>query len=396
MKTREVPIGDAVGLPLAHDLTEIVPGLRKGAVLRRGHVLGHEDLALLERIGKSRVLVLELEPDEVHEDEAALRLARLVAGPGIAVTLAGEAWAEARAAHAGLLGVDAARLEQVNAIGELLVATRHGRSAVAAGDLVARIKVVGLCVREGLLRRAAAIAATGGGPILRVTPFTARRVGLVVTGREVAAGRVPEAFEPLLAARLAAYGCAIERKVIVPDDPSVIAAALREMLDSGARLGLVLVTGGMSPDDVTVEGIRRSGVDVTFYGVPVSPGAMTLLAYAVPAPVPVLAPTPTPVPVLAPTPTPVPVPAPTPTPVPVLAPTPTPAPVLAPTPTPVPVVGIPAGLLVRPRGFLDLLLPLLLAGERLDANDVAAYGHGGLCLGCGECVFPACPFGKRG
>ena len=107
---------------------------------------------------------------------------------------------------------------------------------------------------------------------------------------------------------------------------------------------MLLVTGGMSPDDCTVEGIRRSGAEVVFHGVPVSPGAMSVLAYA----------------------------------------------------QEVPIVGVPAGLLARPRGFLDLLLPRLLVGERLGREDAAQYGYGGLCYGCPACVFPACPFGKGG
>jgi len=335
---REVPIEQAVGQPLAYDLTEVVPGRRKGAVLRRGHLVQQADLETLRRIGKSCVQVLELEAGEVHEDEAAMRLARSLAGPGLEVILPGEAWADVRATQTGLLKVDAASLLQVNSVGELLVASRQDNSPVKKGELVAKAKVLGLAVKEERLEFAARLAASH--LVLKVLPFRSLGAGLVITGREVYEGLVEDAFAPLIRDRLQEYGSYVAQLEVVPDEAEKVATAIRTMLGRGADL--VLVTGGMSPDDSTPEGIRRSGAEVAFYGVPVSPGAMTLLAYA----------------------------------------------------AEVPVVGIPAGLLARPRGFLDLLLPRLLAGERLGPGDVARYGHGGLCWACEACVFPACPFGK--
>ncbi|MDI6825130.1 MAG: molybdopterin-binding protein [Bacillota bacterium] len=340
MRSREVPIREAVGMPLAYDLTEIVPGQRKGAVLRRGHVVTEVDLEVLRRIGKSHLRVLELEPGEVHEDDAARRLARVLAGPGVEVSMPGEAWADLRASRTGLLKVDAARLLWVNLVEELLVAARQDNSPVKEGEVVARAKVRGLAVREEVLQEAERIAA--GQPVIWVLPFREVRAGAVITGREVYEGRVKDAFEPLLRSRLEEYGGMLVYVKIVPDEAAEVSRAITWVLSKG--VDMVLVTGGMSPDDSTVEGIGRSGAEVVFHGVPVSPGAMGVLAYAGEAPV----------------------------------------------------VGVPAGLLARPRGFFDLVLPRLLAGERLSREDVARYGHGGLCWGCAVCVFPACPFGKAG
>lgn len=341
MKAREVPVEKAVGLPLAYDLTEVVPGQRKGAALRRGHVLRESDLDLLRRIGKSTVKILELGPGEIHEDEAALRLATLLAGRGCVVSMPGEAWADVRAGRAGLLKVDAARLLEVNLDGELLVATRHGDTEARPGQLVAKAKVLGLAVAASRLDRAARIAAAG--PVIEVLPFRRpARAAVIVTGREVYEGRVKDAFGPLLRRKLEDYGGEVRRVDIVPDDVDSVAGAVRTAATEA--LDLLLVTGGLSPDDCTAEGIRRAGADIVFYGVPVSPGAMTLVAYL----------------------------------------------------GDLPVVGVPAGLLARPRGFFDLILPRLLAGERLGPQDAARYGHGGLCWACEVCVFPACPFGKSG
>lgn len=322
MKARGVRVEEAVGLPLAYDLTEIVPGVRKGAVLRRGHVIRGEDVETLRRIGKSVVKVLELEPGEVHEDDAALRLARLAAGPGLDIEMPGEAWADVRASRDGLLKVDVGRLLRANSVGELLIATRADNTPLKRGELAAKAKVLGLIVSEQRLAEAERIAA--GGPLLRILPFRRLKVGIVVTGREVYEGRVKDAFGPLLRERLAAYGSEVERVDIVPDEAANVAAGVRAMLN--AHMELVLVTGGMSPDDSSPDGIRQAGAEVSFYGAPVSPGAMTLVAYA----------------------------------------------------GETSIVGVPAGLLTGRRGLFDLILPRILAGERLGPEDAAAYGHGGL------------------
>ena len=339
MQWQEVPIEQAVGMTLAYDVTEIVPGERKGAVLRRGHTITEADIEVLRRIGKSYLRVLVLASDELHEDEAAAQLAELLAGPGLEVVMPGEAWADLRAAQPGLLKVDAVRLFKINLLEDLLVATFPSDSPVEAGQVVARAKVRDLAVRKEALQAARTIAA--GGAVLEIVPFRKVKAGAVITGREVYEGRVKDAFAPLLRRRLSQYGSELVSVRVVPDTAEEIASAIGLMLSE--NLEMILVTGGMSPDDSTFEGIKRSGAQVVFHGVPVSPGAMSALAYL----------------------------------------------------GEVPVVGIPGGLLAWPRGFFDLLLPRLLAGEKPSKEDVAYYGYGGLCWGCKVCVFPACAFGRR-
>ncbi len=339
MKVREVPIDDAVGLTLAHDLTGITPGRFKGAVLRRGHVIGETDLEILRNIGKSHLKILELDPHEVHEDEAAERLGRMLAGRGLEVTMPGEAWADLVATDTGLLKVDVERLRQLNLLDDVLAATRHTNFPVKAGALVGRVKVRGLAVDQEVLQRARDVAA-GSVPVLEVLPYRPMQVGAVITGREVYEGRIKDAFAPLLRRRLEEYGSSLAHSEIVPDEVLEVSRAITSALATG--LDMVFVTGGGSPDDCTSESIRCSADEVVFHGVPVAPGAMGMLAYV----------------------------------------------------GDVPILGVPAGLLARSRGFLDLILPRLLSGERLGHDEVADYGHGGLCLGCEVCVFPACSFGK--
>jgi hypothetical protein len=340
VKVREIPVGGAVvGLTLAYDLTGITPGGQKGAVLRRGHVISESDLVVLRDIGKSHIKILELAPDDVHEDEAAESLARMLAGDGIEVKLPGEAWADLVASRTGLLKVDVDRLRRLNLLDDLIIATRHTNSPVKVGDTVARAKVRGLAVRQAVLDEAQVLAG-GSSKVAEVLPYRAVRAGAVITGREIFEGRKKDAFEPLLRQRLEEYGSALVHAEIVPDELTEVSRAITSALALG--LDMIFVTGGGSPDDCTSESISRSAEEVVFHGVPVAPGAMTVLAYA----------------------------------------------------KGVPILGVPGGLLAWPRGFFDLVFPRLLAGERLSKGEIAEYGHGGLCLRCDTCRFPACSFGK--
>ena len=340
MKMREIAVGDAVvGLTLAYDLTGITPGKQKGAVLRRGHVLSESDLTILRDIGKSSIKILELDPDEVHEDEGAESLARMLAGDGIVVNLPGEAWADLVATRTGLLRVDADRLRRLNLMDDLIIATRHDSSPVQAGGTVGRAKVRGLTVRQAVLDDARVIAENSS-RIMEVLPYRPVRAGDIITGREIYEGRKRDGFEPLLRRRVEEYGGTLVYMRIVRDEVTELSEAITTAL--AQDLDMLFVTGGGSPDDCTSESIARSADEVVFHGVPVAPGAMTVLAYA----------------------------------------------------HGVPIVSVPAGLLARPRGFMDLLLPRLLAGLRPTKEEAADYGHGGLCLQCDVCVFPDCAFGK--
>jgi len=339
LKVLEIPVEKSVGMALAYDLTEIVPPRHKRAVFRRGHVIKVDDLEILRRIGKSQLKVLDLAPDEVHEDDAALDLARTLAGEGLSVSLPGEAWADVVTARDGLLKIDAARIHRINLLDDILVATIHGGSPVLSGRVVARAKIRGLAVAQAVMDEAHEIA-SGMSPVIEVLPYRTVRAGAVITGREIYEGRIKDGFGPLLSRRLGDYGSALAHIDIVPDEVAPISTAIYNAV--AMNLDMVLVTGGGSPDDCTYESISTIADEVVSYGAPVSPGAMTILAYI----------------------------------------------------GEIPIVGVPAGLLARPRGFLDLLLPRLLAGDRPTKADIAAYGYGGLCMGCSVCTFPVCPFGR--
>ncbi|OAG26881.1 molybdopterin-binding protein [Thermodesulfatator autotrophicus] len=343
MKARTVPVEKAVGMIIPHDLTEIIPGKSKGPAFKKGHVIREEDVPRLKRMGKDHIYVLELEPDEIHEDEAALRLAKAVAGEGIEYDPnIKEGKVVLRAAYQGLFKVNTEALYQLNLLGEIMLSTRHSNFMVKKGEAVAAGRAIPLVVKDPLLDEVEKICSSN--KVLYIKKPVINKVGLVITGNEVYYGRVEDAFFPALSPKLKSYGLEIIGPRFCPDNSEVITRAISEVISAGAEM--VLVTGGMSvdPDDVTPKAIANVGVDSLVYGSPVLPGAMFLVAYK----------------------------------------------------GEVPILGIPACGMYFKVTVLDLVLPRVICGEKLGREDMAKLGHGGFCLGCKECRYPVCPFGRGG
>ena len=341
-KGKQIELADAVGTVLAHDITEIRPGEFKGAAFRKGHVVREEDLAHLERLGKKHLYVLEIPPDHLHEDEAVLVLAEALSAEGVVYnTNPTEGKINLTAAYDGLLKVDVEALTRFNMVQGIMCASRHTNTFVKKGEVIAGTRAIPLVVPGGQVREAAEAARAAGG-VFRVKPVAGVLTGLVVTGSEVFGGLIQDRSAPIVGGRLEDYGCRVHRVVYTPDDPEVIAAAVKDLIAEG--VGLVVATGGLSvdPDDVTALGVSRAGAEDLLYGASVLPGAMLLLAKV----------------------------------------------------GEVPIIGVPACVLFHPRTIFDLVLPRILAGENLARRDLAALAHGGMCLNCEVCRFPVCPFGK--
>ena len=343
---RQVRVEDAVGQVLCHDMTQIIPGKSKGPRFRKGHVVKPEDIPVLLSMGKRSLYVFELAPGQLHENDAAERLAALCVGPGC--ERAGdpsEGKIGIRATRDGVLLVDSERLVAVNSCDEVMVATRRGNFGVRAGDMLAGTRVIPLVVGEKVVE--AAERAAAGGPLLRVEPYRVRTAAVVATGSEVASGLIEDAFTPVIESKLADYGVEVTCRSTPGDDPACVEAAIREAVSSGCDM--VVCTGGMSvdPDDNTPGAIRRAGARVVAYGSPVLPGAMLLVGYFDDV-----------------------------------------------EGASVPVLGVPGCAMYNKATVLDLVLPRVLAGVELTRRDLAAMGEGGLCLGCKPCTFPHCPFGR--
>ncbi|WP_207262026.1 molybdopterin-binding protein [Desulfovibrio sp. Huiquan2017] len=336
-----INVEEAVGTVLCHDITRIVPGKSKGPGFRRGHVVRPEDVFELRKIGKEHLYVFDLADDFVHEDDAARRIARAAAGPGLELDEPVEGKITFTAGMDGMVEIDAARLLRLNSLGDVLFATIHGNQLVRRGRKLAGVRVLPLAVPETLVAAAERLLAEEG-PIVRLRPLKPARVGIVVTGSEVYNGLIEDKFGPVVQGKFESYGCTVLGKRLVSDDEVMTAKAIRGFLGEGAEF--IVVTGGMSvdPDDRTPAAIRAAGAEVISYGAPILPGAMFMLARV----------------------------------------------------GGVPVLGLPGCVMYYRASVFDLVVPRLLSGDEVTRDDILALGYGGFCEGCATCRYPACGFGK--
>lgn len=338
-----IPLEQAVGTVLVHDITEIRPGQFKGASFKKGHIIGPEDLPHLRRLGKEHLYVLDIGPGEVHEDDAAIRLAKACSGPGIRFDgPPSEGKIGLKAAHRGLLKVNVKALTELCLIPDICCATRHNNTLVEEGDTIAGTRAIPLIIDEKTLDEAIRIAEFVGG-IFSLKPLAHLQAGLVITGNEVYSGLIEDKFATILRKKLMALGSTVSKILYAPDDRSIIAGHIETLLHEGANL--IMVAGGMSvdPDDISRMAIADAGAKDLVYGTSVLPGAMFLYGRF----------------------------------------------------GSIPILGLPACVLFYKATVLDLVLPRVLAGEMITRRDLAELAHGGLCLNCTECRYPICPFGKN-
>lgn len=329
-------------MEIAHDVTEIRPGEFKGPAFRKGHIVCDDDICHLQKLGKNHLYRISLEKDEIHENQAASMLAGSLAGTGVTwEDNPKEGKINLYAGQDGLLLVNTASLAAFNLIDEVMCATLHAHTLVKKGDRIAATRAIPLVMNRMPIERAAAIASQNGG-VLSVMPLKKLQTGIVVTGSEVYHGLIQDRFAPILTQKITDLGSWISDVVFVPDDEEQIKTAILKHLGNGCQL--VLLSGGMSvdPDDVTQKGIRSAGAKELYYGASALPGAMFLVAYI----------------------------------------------------NDIPLFGVPACGLFHRITVLDLLLPRVLAGEKIGKKELAFLGHGGLCRDCSECTYPHCAFGK--
>lgn len=335
-----IPVGQAVGTVLCHDITRIEPGVRKGPVFRKGHIVREEDIPVLLSVGKENLYVYTPQPGQLHENEAATRIGNAVAGQNLTFSDIKEGRINFLSSVHGLLRVDVPGLCAVNSCDEIVLATLHTMQEVQKGQAVGGTRVIPLLIDEEKITRLEALVKA---PVLEVLPFRPLRVGIVTTGNEVYSGRIKDAFGPVLKKKFEALGSTILGQAFSDDSIDMTVSAIRDFIARGAEM--VVCTGGMSvdPDDRTPAAIRAAGGEVVTYGAPTFPGAMFLLAYI----------------------------------------------------NNIPVLGLPGCVMYYRASIFDLVVPRILAGVPVTREDIVALGHGGFCAGCGECRYPSCAFGKN-
>jgi len=348
-KLRLVPVEQAVGARLVHDMTRIEPGVSKEAVFVRGQIVGAGDVCRLQRMGRHHLYVADGDEKElaawVHEDEAAMAFAQGISGPGVQPVLpVREGKVNMAAERDGLLVVDTDRLEAFNLVPDIMAATRRDGSLVKRGMRIAGTRAIPLHLRRD--RFAKALHLLDDGPLLSVVPLAPSRIGVLVTGTEVFQGLIEDKFEPVITRKALALGGSISRTIFAPDNAGKIRDGVLDLLAAGSDI--IITTAGMSvdPDDVTRKGLAQAGAIDLLYGAPLLPGTMLLLG-RIPKPEGGFA----------------------------------------------RLIGVPACALFFKTTSLDLVLPRVMAGLEVTRLDLARMGHGGMCMECKTCTFPKCPFG---
>ncbi len=338
---KEIRTEDAVGHVLCHDITQIIKDQKKGVLFKKGHVVREEDIPVLFSVGKEHLFVWEKQEGILHENEGAEILYHLCAGEFMHGTDVSEGKIELIADCDGLLKIRRDALRKVNSFGEMIIASRHGDFPVKKDDKIAGTRIIPLIIEKEKMDRVS--EEVGPEPIFAILPYQKKKVGIITTGSEIQKGLIKDAFTPVLREKLSEYPTEITGQTIPGDDRAQITADILKFIDDGADM--VILSGGMSvdPDDRTPGAIKDAGVRIVTYGAPVLPGAMFLLAYYNGN---------------------------------------------------IPIMGLPGCVMYSKRTIFDLVLPRIMAGEKLCAEDITVLGEGGLCLSCPVCTFPNCGFGK--
>lgn len=336
------PLEESVGKTIAHDMTRIVPGKSKGVEFSRGHVVTAGDVCRLQQMGRFNLYVDQEAPHGfIHEDDAARAFAKAMCGKGVSIEAEPrEGRVNLVAEHSGMIVVNETLLQAFNSLPNVVAACRQGYSLIRENRRVASTRAIPLFLDQSIFGRALAIL--GEEPIFSVAPLRKAKVGVLITGNEVFKGLIEDRFADVIEAKIAHFDGTIVETLVRPDDAKEIATAAQSLEQLGCDL--IITTAGLSvdPDDVTRQGLIEAGLSDTLYGIPVLPGAMTLVGRIGNARV----------------------------------------------------LGVPACALFHKTTSLDLLLPRLLADLSITRMDVAKLGNGGMCMECTSCTFPKCPFGR--
>ena len=338
---KKVKVENAVGMVLVHDITRIIPGKFKGVGFKKGHIVKEQDVPELLKLGKKHLYVSNLSENHLHEDEAALRIARAICGKKLHWTDPSEGKSNIISDADGIVKVNRAALLTINKLGKIIVSTLKNNFPVKKDQIVAATRIIPLTINMKKIERLEDVAKKQH-PVISIMSYRQLKVGAVITGSEIYNGLIQDEFDKYVGKKVHAFGSRVIKKILVPDNVAAIAKAVDELMNMDCDL--ILTTGGLSvdPDDLTRQGVKKIGAEIVAYGSPVLPGAMFLYARL----------------------------------------------------KGTPILGLPACVYYHESTIFDLIFPRVLAGDRISKNEIAEMGYGGLCLNCDRCQFPVCPFGK--
>lgn len=321
---KQVKTEDAVGMALAHDHTQIIKDQFKGVRFPKGHIIQVEDIPILLEMGRETVFAFEIEPGMLHEDEAAAILRDICIGLNLQESDPHEGKIELFAECDGLFTIDEQKLFQLNSAEHVVISSRANNIPVKKGEKLAAMRVVPLLIEK---TRLLDLQREIEPPVFNILPYQEMTAAIFVTGSEILLGRIQDTFSQVVIEKLADFPVEVKNVRLVGDDMAAIKDAIIDAHEAG--IDLIFCTGGMSvdPDDHTPGAIRASGANAVTYGTPVFPGAMFMLAYFE---------------------------------------------------DDVVVMGLPGGVMYADKSILDLVLPRVIAGQKLSKADFVNMAIGGL------------------
>ena len=319
MKFGAVPIDEALGTILAHRL---VDGDGK-TLLNKGRILNADDIELLRQQERETVIVAQLAETDIHENHAAERVGKALAGDNVKVVAPGVGRANLMATARGPLRVNVPMLTELHNIHEgITIASLRQHTLVNEGDLIALVKIIPFGIPSASVVDVERVASEVQ-PILDVRPLQSRSVALILSGPDSARKKL-STFEAPVQQRIEFLGCTLQAPAYVPHTTDAVASAIRQ-----TQADLILVAGIsaiIDRDDIVPSALTQAGGHITHYGVPVDPGTLLMMGYI----------------------------------------------------GDTPVVGAPGCIKSPKTNVIDWILPRLIAGERLTRADLVAMGHGGL------------------
>lgn len=339
---KKIRVEEAIGMPICHDITRVVPGEFKGVAFKKGHIIEPKDIEDLKKLGKEHIYVEEIPEGYLHENDCAFRIANAIAERGeFKFTDVAEGKINFLSRKHGLLKINRELLYKLNSIEHIAISTKYDDIIVRKGEPVASERIVPLYTRESNIEKVEELCKEEG-KLFEVKEFQHHKIHLLITGNEVFKGLIQDKFFPALDPKIKKYGCEIVKTTKLPDDKEVIKAEIIKAYEEGAEM--IICTGGMSvdEDDLTPVAIKEVIDELVVHGLPVQPGNMFLLGYK----------------------------------------------------GQVPVLGIPGSVMFYPTTIFDTVFPKLASKERISREFFINLGLGGLCYLCKECTYPNCTFLK--
>ena len=326
---KKINVRNAEGYELCHDITQILPGEFKGAKFLRGHIIRKEDIEVLISLGKENIFVMEEEDKEknlIHENDAAMFIVEKLNldKEFFEISDIREGKINITAKEDGILKIDINTLNKINKIGEIILVTKYNNSYIKKGENVAATRVIPLLIEKFQLDEMEKLVKDKNVLTFKKIDKN-KKLALITTGNEVYNGIIKDKSKEALLKKYRKYELNDMEQVFSPDDKDTIKKYIK-MFEN--EKDIIMCTGGMSidPDDVTPSAIRESNWEIVTYGTPVLPGAMFMLAYKGEK-------------------------------------------VL---------IGLPGGVVFSEKTVFDVLLPRILANDRITKQEIIEMGHGGL------------------